>query len=249
MPGDLTSATELVQINGGRGIRFLMVGPLVIAKFQSYGRGFPGDYVDLRFICSRPSFSPSVRHVAESINMSKRMALLREVRQSHPQDEQAVRYALKIERSPSPEDAGRRSGTPTDGTSSGGSSRTSSQSSGTRSVRGSGTSDASTHVGGHGGGYTTGTTTSKSTLRAGAVASSQSGGRLEPTQSSAARRAKGSSPEPKSSLTSSMQRLTVSASVEPKTRHLGGLASSTVKRGAGSSDTSVSPSSNGGKPR
>ena len=107
MPSDLLAATELIPIKSDRNpIRFLSVGPLVRAKFQSYGRGRDGDYVDLVFVCTHRTYATAVRDVAEEIHLAKREGLLEEVQKREPRNEEAVRFALMLDRSPSPEDQG-----------------------------------------------------------------------------------------------------------------------------------------------
>jgi hypothetical protein len=98
MPSDLSLATELLPIPGTGGkVRFLKIGPLVRAKFQSYGRGKEGDYSDLLFVCKDARYSGIVREeAAEHINPEKRRTFLEEVLERNPDQEEAVRYALRI---------------------------------------------------------------------------------------------------------------------------------------------------------
>lgn len=104
MPSDLAAATELIPLGrDGVAISFLAVGPLVKAKFQSYGRGFAGDYSDLHFIITDRTYAPQVRQIADRIGYEKRRDFVSEVVQRNREDEEIVRWALKIERTPSPE--------------------------------------------------------------------------------------------------------------------------------------------------
>ncbi len=101
MPIDLDNATELITNSSGRGVRFLKIVPLVVAKFQSYGRGKGGDYTDLLFVCTDGRYSSAVRQAAESIDLGKREDFIEEVHQRDHIHQQAVRYALRLEeRSP-----------------------------------------------------------------------------------------------------------------------------------------------------
>lgn len=107
MPSDLAAATELIAIGrDGATVRFLAVGPLVKAKFQSYGRGFTGDYTDLHFVIRDRTYAAQVRQIADRINYEKRLDFVDEVVRRNREDEEIVRWALKIERSPSPENPG-----------------------------------------------------------------------------------------------------------------------------------------------
>ncbi|KAK4139941.1 uncharacterized protein C8A04DRAFT_32579 [Dichotomopilus funicola] len=86
MPLDLDSATEVFHLTKDKsapGVRFLRVAPLVKAKFQSYGREKPGDYVDLLFICTHPKYGAEVEGVAGEIRLEKRELFLREVGERH----------------------------------------------------------------------------------------------------------------------------------------------------------------------
>ncbi|EAQ84250.1 hypothetical protein CHGG_10654 [Chaetomium globosum CBS 148.51] len=86
MPMDLNAATEIRHIIQGHstGVRFLKVGPLVKAKFQSYGRGKPGDYADLLFVCTHPEYKEEIcrvrrgghYHEAESTSFTKTTDLI-----------------------------------------------------------------------------------------------------------------------------------------------------------------------------
>ena len=99
MPEDLNATTELLQIvEGGRsGIRFMKIGPLVKAKFQSYGRGKPGDYADLLFVCKHPKYRKEVMDVAAQICLDKRELLLREVLEINPGDADTIQHVLGLE--------------------------------------------------------------------------------------------------------------------------------------------------------
>lgn len=123
MPSNLRAATELIQIRRGcDAVRFLAIGPLVKAKFQSYGRGFPGDYRDLVFVCTHPTYGRELRDFAEEIRSGKRAALLEEVARREPAKVEAVRWALRLDRSPTPEASGsERPGSSGGGTGGGGS--------------------------------------------------------------------------------------------------------------------------------
>lgn len=88
MPLDLDSATEVFHLTKDKdqtapGVRFLKVGPLVKAKFQSYGREKPGDYVDLLFICTHPKYGAEVKGAAGEIRLEKRELFVREVAERH----------------------------------------------------------------------------------------------------------------------------------------------------------------------
>ena len=106
MPPDLNAASEALELTRNHSVRFLSIGPLVKAKFQSYGRGFDGDFTDLLFVCTHRSYGRRVREVADEIRMAKRVAFLEETLENHPNDEAAVRYALKLDRGSSPESDG-----------------------------------------------------------------------------------------------------------------------------------------------
>ncbi len=99
MPEDLNATTELLQIvEGGRsGIRFMKIGPLVNAKFHSYGRGKPGDYADLLFVCKHPKYSKEVMDVAAQIRLEKRDLFLREVQEMNPDDADIIQRVLGLE--------------------------------------------------------------------------------------------------------------------------------------------------------
>jgi len=98
MPQDLNATTELLQIVGGgrSGVRFMKVGPLVEAKFQSYGRGKPGDYVDLLFACKHAQYSKEVKVVATRVRLERRNLFLEEVLDSNPGDADIIRLVLGL---------------------------------------------------------------------------------------------------------------------------------------------------------
>ncbi|KAK4152575.1 hypothetical protein C8A00DRAFT_16135 [Chaetomidium leptoderma] len=98
MPMDLNAATEVFQLVEGHrtGVRFLKIGPLVRAKFQSYGRGKPGDYVDLIFTCKHPQYREDVRNVADKVSWDRREMFLHEVLQTDPGEEDSIRHILKL---------------------------------------------------------------------------------------------------------------------------------------------------------
>ncbi|KAH6621682.1 hypothetical protein B0J18DRAFT_433149 [Chaetomium sp. MPI-SDFR-AT-0129] len=107
MPEDLMAATELIEI-GGRTkmpVRFFSVGPLVKAKFRSYGRDFDGDYTDLRFVCIDKRYRNAVRDIADAIPRAQRMELLEEVEERNPKSVPTVAHALKLDDTPAPEPA------------------------------------------------------------------------------------------------------------------------------------------------
>jgi hypothetical protein len=99
MPMDLNAATEIRHITQGHstGVRFLKVGPLVKAKFQSYGRGKPGDYADLRFICTHPEYREEVREVADEIRLDKRELFVQELLQSGADGCKGIRSVLGLD--------------------------------------------------------------------------------------------------------------------------------------------------------
>ncbi|KAL2131437.1 hypothetical protein VTI74DRAFT_5106 [Chaetomium olivicolor] len=98
MPDDLIASTELLQIiHGGSGVRFFKIRPLVKAKFQSYGRGKPGDYVDLLFVCRHANYSKEVKAIASEVRLDKRELFLQEVLETNPADGDAVRRVLGLE--------------------------------------------------------------------------------------------------------------------------------------------------------
>lgn len=98
MPQDLNATTELVQIVGGgrSGVRFMKVGPLVEAKFQSYGRGKPGDYADLLFACKHPQYSKEVKALGKQVRQEKKDLFLQEVLDSDPNDADIIRLVLGL---------------------------------------------------------------------------------------------------------------------------------------------------------
>lgn len=98
MPMDLNAATEIHHITQGHstGVRFLKVGPLVKAKFQSYGRGKPGDYADLLFICTHPEYKKEVSDVADEIRLDKREAFVQELLQTGADACEGVRSVLGL---------------------------------------------------------------------------------------------------------------------------------------------------------
>lgn len=98
MPTDLNAATESFQLVEGHsyGVRFLKIGPLVKAKFQSYGRGKPGDYTDLVFVCTHPKYRQDVKEVADEIRRDKRELFLQEVHQTDPAAGTCIRDALRL---------------------------------------------------------------------------------------------------------------------------------------------------------
>ncbi|KAK3906124.1 hypothetical protein C8A05DRAFT_29989 [Staphylotrichum tortipilum] len=112
MPANLATASEGIQIIANQtAVRFLSIGPLVKAKFQSYGRGFEGDFTDLFFVCTHATYGGRVRQIADDIPIGKREALLEETIDNHPNDEDAVRYALKLEETSGSESSGSGKGT------------------------------------------------------------------------------------------------------------------------------------------
>ncbi len=96
MPEDLNATTELLHGKRG-GIRFMKIGPLVKAKFQSYGRGKPGDFVDLLFVCKHPRYSKEVMDVAAQIRLDKRELFLQEVLDTNPGDADTIQQVLGLE--------------------------------------------------------------------------------------------------------------------------------------------------------
>ncbi|KAK4235159.1 hypothetical protein C8A03DRAFT_18062 [Achaetomium macrosporum] len=99
MPIDLTEATESFKLIEGynTGVRFLRIGSLVKAKFQSYGRGKHGDYADLLFVCKHPQYREEVKKVANDIRLDKRELFLAEVLHADPGEGDLIRDALKVD--------------------------------------------------------------------------------------------------------------------------------------------------------
>ncbi len=99
MPEDLLTTTELLHIVDGAsgGVRFMKMGPLIKAKFQSYGRGKPGDYADLLFVCKHPRYCADVETVAGEVRLEKREMFVQEVGESNPGDVEVVRRLLGVE--------------------------------------------------------------------------------------------------------------------------------------------------------
>jgi hypothetical protein len=92
MPADLTSDTELIQLVPGHstGVRFLKIGALIKAKFQSYGRGKPGDYADLLFVCEHPEYRQEMKALVDEIRLEKRTQFLQEVLEKDPGEKENV---------------------------------------------------------------------------------------------------------------------------------------------------------------
>ncbi|KAH6848027.1 hypothetical protein B0I37DRAFT_156188 [Chaetomium sp. MPI-CAGE-AT-0009] len=111
MPMDLNAATELRHIIQGHstGVRFLKIGPLVKAKFQSYGRGKPGDYADLVFICTHPGYKEEVREVADEIRLDKRKLFVRELLEAGVDGSEGIRSVLRVDGDMENDEAGRDS--------------------------------------------------------------------------------------------------------------------------------------------
>ncbi len=184
MPTDLAASSEAIEIAANHPVRFLSIGPLVKAKFQSYGRGFDGDFTDLLFVCTSSRYRDQVRDVADEIRMAKRTAFLQETIDTHPRDETAVRYALKLDRrSSSPESDG---------------------SNGKTNPRGSGGTGSG---GGSSGGKTTKTATPSSRTQQSSTSTSSRTGSSHPTGTSTTSRT-----SEVSSLVSGVSRLGVSDS-------------------------------------
>lgn len=99
MPEDLLATTELLNIVDGAsgGVRFMKMGPLVKAKFQSYGRGKPGDYADLLFVCKHSRYGADVEAVAGEVRVEKREMFVLEVGEKNPGDVEVVRRLLGVE--------------------------------------------------------------------------------------------------------------------------------------------------------
>jgi len=221
MPTDLDTVTEYIEVSAGENsLNFLAIGPLVKAKFQSYGRGIEGDFVDLRFACTNQRYRAAVRQVAEEICLTKRRDFLRKILAREPKHAVAVCLALRLDPSPSPEDQspqGRVSGGGGSGNnrnSQSGGSQSSSQSSTNHSAQGQG--GGRTRAGGsgqaagghHDGGVARGTSTSGAPPSGGTAARTRSSGQLQ-ARSTAGRTG--------DSLTSGMQRLNVSTPpVDPR---------------------------------
>ncbi|KAG8158094.1 hypothetical protein KVR01_011855 [Diaporthe batatas] len=111
IPSDLSAAVETLEIASGARCKFLSIGPLVAAKIKAhYGRETRDDYVDLMFVCRSSNYAPLVRRAAGSFRPEWKACFLERVIETDPRYETQVRWALGMDRSPSPEDKGSRSG-------------------------------------------------------------------------------------------------------------------------------------------
>ncbi len=90
---DLSTMTEAIQINGSD-VRFMKIEALVRAKFQSFGRGFAGDYTDLLFACRKEEYGDAIKGVASKIPLGKRKQFCAEVLVENPADAERVRTVL-----------------------------------------------------------------------------------------------------------------------------------------------------------
>lgn len=83
---------------------FLAVGPLVKTKIKAhYQRESDKDYQDLRFVCKSSRYAPLVREAAPGYRRGWKDCFLDNVLEKHPADEQQIRWALDMPRTPSPD--------------------------------------------------------------------------------------------------------------------------------------------------
>ncbi|POS76765.1 hypothetical protein DHEL01_v204830 [Diaporthe helianthi] len=103
IPGNLSAAVDTLEITSTARCKFLSIGPLVAAKIKAhYGRETRDDYVDLMFVCRSTTYAPLVRQAANTFRAEWKDCFLERVIQNDPRHETQVRWALGMERSPSP---------------------------------------------------------------------------------------------------------------------------------------------------
>ena len=121
IPNDLRAAIETLAITSTTQCRFLRIGPLVAAKIKAHhSRETIDDYRDLIFVCSSTSYGPMVREAAHTFRWEWKESFLERVIRNDPALETRVRWALRMERTPSPR-GGRGGGSGGGSSSSGGS--------------------------------------------------------------------------------------------------------------------------------
>lgn len=108
IPGNLSDAVERLFVNLPS-VSFqcdaLAVGPLVAAKIKAHAnREVLKDYVDLRFVCKAPEYAGLVREAAGGFREEWKESFSEALRGKNPEDEEQVRWALGMERTPSPVD-------------------------------------------------------------------------------------------------------------------------------------------------
>jgi hypothetical protein len=103
VPNDLRAAVETVAITATTQCQFLRIGPLVACKIKAhYGRESDDDYHDLMFVCTSSSYARLVRNAANTFRREWKECFLQRVIEQDPDSERQVRWALRMERSPSP---------------------------------------------------------------------------------------------------------------------------------------------------
>ncbi|KAK2602273.1 hypothetical protein N8I77_008822 [Diaporthe amygdali] len=105
IPSDLARAVDTLQLSTTTQCKVLSIGPLVAAKIKAhYNRETNDDYRDLMFVCRSATYAPLVREAAGSFRAQWKESFLEKVIDNNPELERQVRWALNMDRSPSPKD-------------------------------------------------------------------------------------------------------------------------------------------------
>lgn len=106
IPRDIASSVDRTTVQTSTGVfdcYLLAVGPLVAAKIKShYNRMTDDDYFDLLFVCQSLELAPLVRQYSAKFREDWKDCFLERVIETDPMDETQVRWALGMDRTPSP---------------------------------------------------------------------------------------------------------------------------------------------------